>query len=110
MRGRGPTSRCQRRLVARWRLLPAALCITPARFASRARRIYSEGAAAQPAAKMAAEKKQIHPVWAAAKPFVNGGASGMLSTMLIQPIDMIKVRIQLGEKGNPVSPSKCLNI
>lgn len=37
------------------------------------------------------EKKQINPVWAAAKPFVNGGASGMLSTMLIQPIDMVKV-------------------
>jgi len=50
-----------------------------------------------------AEKKQLNPVWAAAKPFVNGGASGMLSTMLIQPIDMVKVRIQLGEKGNPVS-------
>ena len=53
---------------------------------------------------MAAEKKQINPEWAAAKPIVNGGASGMRSTMLIQPIDMIKVRIQLGEKGNPVSP------
>ena len=23
-----------------------------------------------------AEKKQINPIWAAAKPFVNGGASG----------------------------------
>lgn len=49
------------------------------------------------------DKKAINPVWAAAKPFVNGGASGMLSTCLIQPIDMVKVRIQLGEKGNPVS-------
>lgn len=49
----------------------------------------------------APEKKAINPVWAAAKPFVNGGASGMLSTLFIQPIDMVKVRIQLGEKGNP---------
>lgn len=49
------------------------------------------------------DKKQINPIWAACKPFVNGGSSGMLSTMLIQPIDMIKVRIQLGEKGSPVS-------
>ncbi|KAI3978214.1 hypothetical protein MKX01_013045 [Papaver californicum] len=31
------------------------------------------------------------------KPFVNGGASGMLTTCVIQPIDMIKVRIQLGQ-------------
>lgn len=49
------------------------------------------------------EKKQLNPIWAAAKPFVNGGASGMISTCIIQPIDMVKVRIQLGEKGNPVS-------
>ncbi|KAG6676249.1 hypothetical protein I3842_15G142900 [Carya illinoinensis] len=30
------------------------------------------------------------------KPFVNGGTSCMLTTCVIQPIDMIKVRIQLG--------------
>ncbi len=42
--------------------------------------------------------------WRAAKPFVNGGLSGMLATCIIQPIDMVKVRIQLGAKGSPVSP------
>lgn len=31
-------------------------------------------------------------VWKTIKPFVNGGASGMLATCVIQPIDMIKVR------------------
>lgn len=36
-------------------------------------------------------------VWKTVKPFVNGGASGMLATCVIQPIDMVKVRIQLGE-------------
>lgn len=36
-------------------------------------------------------------VWSTIKPFVNGGASGMLATCVIQPIDMIKVRIQLGQ-------------
>jgi len=36
-------------------------------------------------------------VWPTVKPFVNGGASGMLATCVIQPIDMIKVRIQLGQ-------------
>ena len=41
-------------------------------------------------------------------PFVIGGASGMFSTTIIQPIDMIKVRIQLKSekvgKGADVSP------
>jgi solute carrier family 25 oxoglutarate transporter 11 len=32
-------------------------------------------------------------VWKTIKPFVNGGASGMLATCVIQPVDMIKVRI-----------------
>lgn len=41
--------------------------------------------------------------WKAAKPFVNGGLSGMMATCIIQPIDMVKVRIQLGAKGSPVS-------
>ncbi|GMH08235.1 hypothetical protein Nepgr_010075 [Nepenthes gracilis] len=45
------------------------------------------------------EEKKAKPagVWPAVKPFVNGGASGMLATCVIQPIDMIKVRIQLGQ-------------
>ncbi|RWW86605.1 hypothetical protein BHE74_00004618 [Ensete ventricosum] len=30
-------------------------------------------------------------VWSTVKPFVNGGASGMLATCVIQPIDMVKV-------------------
>lgn len=36
-------------------------------------------------------------LWPTVKPFVNGGASGMLATCVIQPIDMVKVRIQLGQ-------------
>jgi hypothetical protein len=44
-----------------------------------------------------AEAKQQQVVaaggaWKTVKPFVNGGASGMLATCVIQPIDMIKVR------------------
>lgn len=41
--------------------------------------------------------------WATAKPFVNGGLSGMAATTIIQPIDMVKVRLQLGASGGPVS-------
>ncbi|CAL5354268.1 unnamed protein product [Camellia sinensis] len=46
---------------------------------------------------MGEEKPKSIGVWPAVKPFVNGGASGMLATCVIQPIDMIKVRIQLGQ-------------
>jgi solute carrier family 25 (mitochondrial oxoglutarate transporter), member 11 len=41
-------------------------------------------------------------VWNTARPFVNGGISGMMATTIIQPIDMVKVRIQLGAQGNPL--------
>ncbi|KAH6829819.1 Mitochondrial substrate carrier family protein [Perilla frutescens var. hirtella] len=44
-------------------------------------------------------------VWSTVKPFINGGTSGMLATCVIQPIDMIKVRIQLGQ-GSAVEVSK----
>jgi len=40
-----------------------------------------------------------NPVWKAAKPFVTGSMSGMMATCCIQPMDMIKVRIQLGAAG-----------
>lgn len=41
-------------------------------------------------------------IWKAVKPFLNGGASGMLATCVIQPVDMVKVRLQLGATGSPV--------
>jgi len=45
-------------------------------------------------------------VWKAIKPFANGGLSGMMSTTIIQPIDMVKVRIQLGSTGGPLKVAK----
>jgi len=48
--------------------------------------------------------------WKKVEPFVTGGASGMLATLFIQPIDMVKVRIQLQEGGkvnaNPLAVAK----
>jgi solute carrier family 25 oxoglutarate transporter 11 len=39
------------------------------------------------------------------KNFAIGGMSGMIATSCIQPIDMVKVRIQLGsEAGGSTSP------
>ncbi|KAH7375295.1 mitochondrial 2-oxoglutarate/malate carrier protein [Plectosphaerella cucumerina] len=39
------------------------------------------------------------PIVRAALPFINGGISGMVATSVIQPVDMIKVRIQLAGEG-----------
>eukprot|EP00239_Pterosperma_sp_CCMP1384_P005631 CAMPEP_0197850224 /NCGR_PEP_ID=MMETSP1438-20131217/14677_1 /TAXON_ID=1461541 /ORGANISM="Pterosperma sp., Strain CCMP1384" /LENGTH=296 /DNA_ID=CAMNT_0043463269 /DNA_START=83 /DNA_END=973 /DNA_ORIENTATION=- len=39
--------------------------------------------------------------WKSARPFVLGGASGMIATVFIQPIDMIKVQKQLAEGAVP---------
>jgi hypothetical protein len=38
-----------------------------------------------------------------AAPFLNGGLSGMIATVCIQPTDMVKVRIQLEGKKNPTA-------
>lgn len=44
------------------------------------------------------------PVVRAALPFINGGISGMVATTVIQPVDMIKVRIQLAGEGTAGGP------
>ncbi|ROW13541.1 hypothetical protein VPNG_04378 [Cytospora leucostoma] len=44
------------------------------------------------------------PYIRAALPFVNGGLSGMVATSVIQPVDMIKVRIQLAGEGVATGP------
>ncbi|XP_068653174.1 mitochondrial dicarboxylate/tricarboxylate transporter DTC-like [Aristolochia californica] len=46
---------------------------------------------------MGEERPEALGIWPAVKPFVNGGVSGMLATCIIQPVDMVKVRIQLGQ-------------
>lgn len=44
--------------------------------------------------------------WNKAKPFINGGLSGMMATTIIQPLDMVKVRLQLGATGGPLGVAK----
>lgn len=44
------------------------------------------------------------PIVRAALPFVNGGLSGMIATSVIQPIDMVKVRLQLAGEGVATGP------
>ncbi|KAM4062837.1 mitochondrial carrier protein [Hirsutella rhossiliensis] len=44
------------------------------------------------------------PLMKAALPFINGGISGMVATSVIQPVDMVKVRIQLAGEGTSTGP------
>ena len=44
------------------------------------------------------------PLVRAALPFVNGGLAGMTATTIIQPVDMIKVRLQLAGEGVATGP------
>jgi len=44
------------------------------------------------------------PLTRAALPFVNGGLAGMFATACIQPIDMVKVRLQLAGEGIKTGP------
>ena len=39
-----------------------------------------------------------------ALPFINGGMAGMVATTVIQPVDMVKVRIQLAGEGGKSGP------
>ncbi|TVY75833.1 putative mitochondrial 2-oxoglutarate/malate carrier protein [Lachnellula suecica] len=50
--------------------------------------------------KAAESRWYKNPVLKPALPFLVGGTSGIVATICIQPIDMVKVRIQLSE-GNP---------
>jgi solute carrier family 25 (mitochondrial oxoglutarate transporter), member 11 len=44
------------------------------------------------------------PVMRAALPFINGGLAGMFATACIQPVDMVKVRLQLAGEGVKTGP------
>lgn len=44
------------------------------------------------------------PAVRAALPFINGGLAGMTATSVIQPIDMVKVRLQLAGEGIKTGP------
>ena len=50
----------------------------------------------------AEDDAHLSRAWLAAKPFVNGGLSGIAATTIIQPVDTVKVRLQLAGGGNPL--------
>lgn len=57
---------------------------------------------------MASDAPPASSVWKSIKPFANGGASGMMATCIIQPIDMVKVRLQLGATGSPLAVASAI--
>jgi solute carrier family 25 (mitochondrial oxoglutarate transporter), member 11 len=62
----------------------------------------AEKAATDP---IAAKTDFLHtPLMRAALPFINGGIAGMVATTVIQPVDMIKVRLQLAGEGARTGP------
>ncbi|QPG94539.1 Putative mitochondrial 2-oxoglutarate/malate carrier protein [Epichloe festucae Fl1] len=73
--------------------------------AESARNKTSEIIAAARADGMAVSHDLLHtPYIRAALPFINGGLSGMVATFVIQPVDMVKVRIQLAGEGSSGGP------
>ncbi|KAK6602064.1 mitochondrial dicarboxylate carrier [Botrytis cinerea] len=63
---------------------------------------FAESAKADP---IAVKNDILHtPLMRAALPFINGGLAGMTATTVIQPIDMIKVRLQLAGEGIRTGP------
>ena len=46
--------------------------------------------------------------WFALKPFINGGLAGVGSTVVIQPIDIVKVRLQIAGGGSPFALASAL--
>lgn len=54
--------------------------------------------------KQATDTFLHQPLVRAALPFINGGLSGMIATSVIQPIDMVKVRLQLAGEGVRTGP------
>ncbi|WPH02484.1 putative mitochondrial 2-oxoglutarate/malate carrier protein [Acrodontium crateriforme] len=54
---------------------------------------------------MQASQDFLHtPFMRGALPFINGGLAGMAATTVIQPVDMIKVRLQLAGEGVKTGP------
>lgn len=51
-----------------------------------------------------------NPIWKAARPYILGGTAGSLATVIIQPIDMIKVQKQLYEGAVPSTTKICKDI
>lgn len=73
--------------------------------AESARTRTSEMLGAAKGDSVAIAQDMLHsPVAKMALPFINGGLSGMVATTVVQPIDMVKVRIQLAGEGTATGP------
>lgn len=59
----------------------------------------SPAAVATSPSSASAASPALSPTWVFVKPYLLGGASGIVATTCIQPIDLVKVRIQLSGEG-----------
>ncbi|MCJ1357897.1 MAG: putative mitochondrial 2-oxoglutarate/malate carrier protein [Icmadophila ericetorum] len=71
---------------------------------SSSRRAVEDSKAVAENAKVTSSSILHHPYTRVALPFINGGAAGMVATTMIQPVDMIKVRLQLAGEGISTGP------
>jgi solute carrier family 25 oxoglutarate transporter 11 len=70
--------------------------------AMEATKAFADTAKADP---IAAKNDILHtPFMRGALPFINGGLAGMIATAFIQPVDMVKVRLQLAGEGAKTGP------
>jgi solute carrier family 25 oxoglutarate transporter 11 len=88
---------------------------TPNSIKQAAEAARNKAAEAMEATKRVAETAKTDPIAArndflhtafmrGALPFINGGIAGMVATTVIQPVDMIKVRLQLAGEGARTGP------
>ena len=67
--------------------------------------VATAGSNTTPSSTPSAASDFLHnPYTRTALPFINGGLAGMAATTIIQPIDMIKVRLQLAGEGISTGP------
>ncbi|KAL6865707.1 putative mitochondrial 2-oxoglutarate/malate carrier protein [Amphichorda felina] len=86
-----------------WLILMTSGPLKQAAESARTKSSEMMGAAKQDTAAVATDLLHT-PMVRAALPFVNGGIAGMVATTVIQPVDMIKVRIQLAGEGTSGGP------
>lgn len=48
------------------------------------------------------------PAWAAAKPFVNAGVAASLGITVMNPVDVVKTRLQIAGGGSPVAMARSM--
>mmetsp|Transcript_38874 Transcript_38874/g.102736 ORF Transcript_38874/g.102736 Transcript_38874/m.102736 type:complete len:313 (+) Transcript_38874:67-1005(+) len=65
-------------------------------------------AAATPSAPSARKQAAPSPAWLAAKPFLNGGLASSIGITVMNPVDVVKTRLQMAGGGNPFAMARSM--